>query len=41
MLKMVLAAASACCLAAGMLLLSLGVNALLRRAHAAEECVSK
>lgn len=29
------------CVAAGMLLLSLGVNALLRRAHAAEECVSK
>ena len=27
--------------AAGMLLLSFGVNALLRRAHAAEECVSK
>lgn len=29
------------CVAAGMLLLSFGVNALLRRAHAAEECVSK
>ena len=29
------------CMAAGMLLLSFGVNALLRRAHTAEECVSK
>ena len=29
------------CVAAGMLLLSFGVNALLRRAHAAEECASK
>lgn len=29
------------CVAAGMLLLSFGVNALLRRAHTAEECVSK
>ena len=27
--------------AAGMLLLSFGVNALLRRAHAAEECVTQ
>lgn len=29
------------CVAAGMLLLSFGVNALLRRAHAAEECVTQ
>ena len=29
------------CVAAGMLLLSFGVNALLRRAHAAEECVTE